>query len=546
MFKKTKFESSHPTTHKITGMIAVMIAVDFLPFSIVENWGFPRLLEELKPLYQIPSRKYFTKTAIPELYKKFQSCVSRLLSTAAGPICGTTDIWTSIQNVAYMSLAAHFLSWDKGDLKRLSFVLACAELEEDSHTADAILREIRRVEAQWGINCFTMTSDNAANVVRALKDGNINNVRCMAHTVNLVVQFSLLNRQRVVCDTISRSRAIVKHYHKSAKDTKRYKDYLESRGKPVLKLIGDVSTRWNSTYHLLDRLVQQKEAINHLANNEGIAQTLSYNEWQIATSLVAVLKIFDTATLQLSHQNTTLAHILPIRNSLLKSLEQFQSDVNDGGLYGIGSFVDTFKEQIMLRFPISVKTTRESYFRDETIFEFCVIASAMDSRMKPSSIANDWDVDVVSLIKKAHFEILEDEETSPAEAESHSESASSDEGTKSILDSLFEPVAAQTQETSSLSSANEIRNSIKHYFGSCRSKTSKCQLEYWADQKHTNPELFAIALKFLTVPPNSVCSERLFSSTGIILSPLRNRLKAKQVEMLAFIHYNLPKLNVHC
>ena len=68
-------------------------------------------------------------------------------------------------------------------------------------------------------------------------------------------------------------------------------------------------------------------------------------------------------------------------------------------------------------------------------------------------------------------------------------------------------------------------------------------LEFWSEKKHADPNLFAVAVKYFTPLPASVESERLFSSAGLIVSPLRNRLKAKHVEILAFLHFNLPKLN---
>lgn len=50
------------------------------------------------------------------------------------------------------------------------------------------------------------------------------------------------------------------------------------------------------------------------------------------------------------------------------------------------------------------------------------------------------------------------------------------------------------------------------------------------------------ALKFLCIPGSSVESERIFSSTGQLLSEKRSRLKAKNVNMISFLHKNLNNL----
>lgn len=44
-----KFYDSHPVAKKITSLIAEMIALDLQPYSFVDNVGFNRLLEYLKP-----------------------------------------------------------------------------------------------------------------------------------------------------------------------------------------------------------------------------------------------------------------------------------------------------------------------------------------------------------------------------------------------------------------------------------------------------------------------------------------------------------------
>ena len=52
-----------------------------------------------------------------------------------------------------------------------------------------------------------------------------------------------------------------------------------------------------------------------------------------------------------------------------------------------------------------------------------------------------------------------------------------------------------------------------------------------------------MAMTYLCCPPTSVASGRLFSSSGAVDTPLRNRLKPKHLEMLTFLHVNLKKLN---
>ena len=89
-----------------------MIALDFQPFSIVEDLGFRQLLEHLEPRYSLPSRKYFSEKIIPEMYDDTVAVMKQMIDGMNG-IGITTDIWTSSTNLnAFISLTAHFITVD--------------------------------------------------------------------------------------------------------------------------------------------------------------------------------------------------------------------------------------------------------------------------------------------------------------------------------------------------------------------------------------------------------------------------------------------------
>ncbi len=77
-----KLPSSSEKAKRITKSIADFICKDLRPYSVVENTGFRNMLHTLEPRYVIPSRKYFSETAVPQTYKDFKEKVKEKLSRA--------------------------------------------------------------------------------------------------------------------------------------------------------------------------------------------------------------------------------------------------------------------------------------------------------------------------------------------------------------------------------------------------------------------------------------------------------------------------------
>lgn len=102
---------------------------------------------------------------------------------------------------------------------------------------------------QHGVNC--VVTDNASNVTLGVKLSGLQpHIGCFAHTINLDTKRGLevpkLN-QLVGC-----VRRVVSYFHRSPKASDVLKEKLPlSKIEGPKKLIIDVSTRWNSTYDMV-------------------------------------------------------------------------------------------------------------------------------------------------------------------------------------------------------------------------------------------------------------------------------------------------------
>lgn len=188
---------------------------------MVEDKGFRDMISTFNPKYNLPSRTYFTQL----MEKKHRDITEKLKAVLKQTECValTTDIWTSVATEAYLGVTCHFLGED-WEMKSLS--LTTMPLEE-RHTAANIADWLEETTAKF-----------------------------KGHTLNLVVQSTLKNKTIASC--VGSARCLVEHFKKSELACTKLKEKQQQMGQPPLMLIQDVSTRWNSTYHMLSRLLEQR------------------------------------------------------------------------------------------------------------------------------------------------------------------------------------------------------------------------------------------------------------------------------------------------
>ncbi|XP_065658190.1 zinc finger BED domain-containing protein 4-like [Hydra vulgaris] len=341
------------------------VLVQKQPVSIVENPGFKRLLQFLKPRYTIPSRKYFSAIVIPSIYQKVSSKI-QFLAKKANHVCITTDMWSSTANVDYMSLTAHFLT---ENMKQIHICLDVVPFHCESHTATNLVNFMNESLERWGLleKLNIVVRDNARNIVSAMEVGKFTNIPCLAHTLQLVVKNGCLDNERISLLTAT-CRRTVGHFKHSVKSFKLLRQSQKILGLPKHSIIQDEFTRWNSTFHMLNRLIEQKDAIllvmPHFPKATRQNKELSTGEWDSLVSLVAALKVFEEVTLTASSSKVTKSEFIPIINafnmsidlikdygnfkdSLCKSLHRRYGDCENEPIYAFATILDPrFKNKI--------------------------------------------------------------------------------------------------------------------------------------------------------------------------------------------------------
>lgn len=228
----------------------------------------------------------------------------------------TTDGWPARAAQGYITITAHYID-DNFEIQNQT--LQTRQLNS-SHTAENLAEVLTNAVEEWGLKKsqpVAITTDNASNIVSGIS--NISSefsphIRCFAHTLNLATQRAI-NCQQV--DRVAgRIRRIVSFFLRSSKATAIMASKQVLLELPKHKLIQDVSTRWNSTYDMFSRYIEQQPAVFATLLSKDVKKnlkvTLSDDDLKAAEELILVLKPMKTlTTLMCDSKHLTISFIHP-------------------------------------------------------------------------------------------------------------------------------------------------------------------------------------------------------------------------------------------
>ncbi|CAK8575215.1 unnamed protein product [Lathyrus sativus] len=91
--------------------IALFVILDEHSFRVVEGEGFKLLCKQLQPQLTIPSRRTVARDCF-QLFVDEKVRLKGYFKSDCNRVALTTDCWTSIQNLSYMTPTAHFINND--------------------------------------------------------------------------------------------------------------------------------------------------------------------------------------------------------------------------------------------------------------------------------------------------------------------------------------------------------------------------------------------------------------------------------------------------
>ena len=526
----------------LTDSVLNMIIKDMRPLSMVEDEGFRAMVKTFQPGYVLPKRTCFTNMMEKKYEDEFQK-VKLALSSSSSMVSLTTDAWTSIATEAYLGMTCHFIN---NDWELVSFSLTTMPLEE-RHTAINIASWIETAIEKFGIPASRIKAvvhDNAANVVAALKlleeRHGISSIRCAGHTLQLVVNQALKNPQ--INKAIGAARCLVEHFKKSEIASSKLKTKQKQMGKPEHKLIQDVSVRWNSSYYMISRLLEQRWPVTATLSDPEVTQRakhfldLKAEQWSLLEELEQALKPFECATVYLSGGSyVTLSSLPALIKGLMKSTQNAAFD---------NTHVQGF--QAAAAIEISKRWEVEMSYKDAAT-NTSLIAAALDPRFRRVKFLSPDEslklqVKVQALALEVNRRVIESQQQQHT-TEAQTSAGVTEKRSVSLLDTLL---GSDSEETSSQNDSGDeadvishsVREEILKYFGEQPLPKSTDPLQWWKANEARFPSLAVLANSYLCVPATSTPSERLFSAAGNIVSKKRASLSPEHVDMLTFLHYN--------
>ena len=353
----------------------------------------------------------------------------------------STDICTSLSTETYITVTAHFIL--------PSFDLQACVLETkvfpERHTGLINKEKITEITDEFKVSNSVMSivHDQAANIElcsRHLYDENgWLNMHCTAHCLQLCHQTGL--DVRIIASLLTAAKKLVTHFKHSVVCSEELKRRCIQMEMKSFKVIQMCPTRWNSSYHMLERLDYLRWPITAVLSDPSVI-TASYHyldlkaeQWDLCKQLIPVLKPFDVATTCLSYEeNVSVSFVVPILHGLKESLQKDSASVELPA-------VKDFKEIVLSEIERTWDLTSPA------LTKLLVLSNIMDPRFKLKYIKTEKHEEVCAEMEKVPSDRDRDKDKEDTAAKPTVKKR------KTVLDVLLGP---ESEEDNVLSPCDEL------------------------------------------------------------------------------------------
>lgn len=285
--------------------------------------------------------------------------------------------------------------------------------------------------------------------------------------------------------------------------------------------VKDVSTRWNSTLHMIERLLRIRPAIEAFCAIEPAAPRITPVDWKVLNFLKTLLAPFETATLLFSTRGPTLHMVLTTYYALFNTLDSLIDDTAAETQYKFGP------EGLL-----ACKRKLEKYFNNAMNNDFICIATVLRPQSALTGLISICDFAKNPERVEAVMQVIRRRLSEIAETIPDKDYCSSDTGR--VMSNSVSNLRAKTDPLYLVPSAKPVRSSRSELAVYLENNNRDHEdeediLVYWKRKSSVWPTLAKLARDILAVPGASTNVERLFSQLGNISGPKRSRLQPEQL-----------------
>jgi len=499
--------------------------------------------------------------------KDFGRCKEQVLKQLAeteGQIHLSFDLWTSPNSLALLGVVAHWMSKDK----QLQTTLLGLRRLKGAHTGEnmsaVVLDVIHTFQTENRIGYFVL--DNAESNDTCIK--HLSNhielpvlsgqpfgrrLRCFGHIVNLVVRAFLfgkdvdafeiesrkrqdLNEEAAELEAWRRKGSIGKLHNIVVfvrKSPQRMEEFLKvqcninteasdvSTASLLLQVVEDNATRWNSTYNMIYRALQVKDAIDLFTTRHVTSKRkddknlredqLSEEDWDTLARVLALLEPFKKITCRMEGRAVegsrgAIWETLPSMDFLLEHIERAKLEYEHLNKHIYSSLNNAWYKL-------------NNYYSLTDMSPIYIAGVVLNPQLKWSYFEEKWShkPEWMGDARRIMREFWSTYKGTRQMVELEQPSSTRD---MDLLDEFM--------NVASRGSVSSIEDEYERYCISPPEPFVVSVREWWKNKRDS--DLRAMAFDVQSIPAMSAECERVFSSGKLMLSPQRNRLREDAVE----------------
>ncbi|KAJ3685744.1 hypothetical protein LUZ61_014908 [Rhynchospora tenuis] len=518
------------------GLAKMAIAHEY-PFNIVNHYYFREFLNDLQPLFKIPSRNTLRADCI-KFYEEEYANLYKHLGQLKCRMSFTSDLWTNKgRDRGFMAITCHYIDDGWRLRKRIITFIPLPSPHTGKHIAEAFYDRL----VMWNLDkkAFCLVLDNASSNDACINElfestpmvddlpvgGKLFHQRCGCHILNLIVHDGL----DVLEKEIDKIRDTMKYIRHSQSRIEKFKLACSQAPVPYKRPAWDVPTRWNSTYTMLQLALELKPAIIRYGN---IDKNYKYCPedfpWDAVQVVVGHLKVFYDATMKLSGTK------YPTLNLFFSEFSEVYLNIRRMSRSDY-TFIVEMGQDMLVKFN-KYWTMGNSLLAIGCVLDPRCKMHVVEYYMKEMS---PGDVDrFIDNLKNCMKELLKGYVQANANDPSEKQARKSkrQKTSTSASTGITDTRAGLKDFMKGKKGSEPPKSELDDYLGDSIEEASLDEefdiLAWWKIKSAKYPVLSQMARDILAVPISTVASESAFSNSGRVLNPVRSSLSDESIEAL--------------